>query len=79
LQAGCPSCRPTNSVKALKGPFIDSLSSKPANTAKIGPVDVEIIGLTKSLKMNKYLKKTKTEAKEHKPIFWLLLLNSWAV
>jgi len=22
LQAGCPSCRPTNSVKALKGAFI---------------------------------------------------------
>jgi len=23
LQAGCPSCRPTNSVKALKAPTID--------------------------------------------------------
>jgi len=33
LQAGCPSCRPTNSVKALKGypaPTCGALSSKPA-------------------------------------------------
>jgi len=25
LQAGCPSCRPTNSVKALKGNYTGSL------------------------------------------------------
>ena len=28
LQAGCPSCRPTNSVKALKAYFNDSNSDK---------------------------------------------------
>jgi len=28
LQAGCPSCRPTNSVKALKAPFNTALTSK---------------------------------------------------
>jgi len=26
LQAGCPSCRPTNSVKALKGKYVYPLS-----------------------------------------------------
>jgi len=26
LQAGCPSCRPTNSVKALKAPKLESIS-----------------------------------------------------
>jgi len=25
LQAGCPSCRPTNSVKALKAPKVNNL------------------------------------------------------
>jgi len=28
LQAGCPSCRPTNSVKALKAPLVALTGSK---------------------------------------------------
>ena len=30
LQAGCPSCRPTNSVKALKAQRLDEVSYKPS-------------------------------------------------
>jgi len=32
LQAGCPSCRPTNSVKALKAPHLTSISALPCKT-----------------------------------------------
>ena len=49
LQAGCPSCRPTNNVKALKA-LHHQFYKNPANLAKIGPVDVEIIGLTEVVK-----------------------------
>jgi len=28
LQAGCPSCRPTNSVKALKAPLLIAVKNK---------------------------------------------------
>jgi len=28
LQAGCPSCRPVNSVKALKAPFTNKIQQK---------------------------------------------------
>jgi len=36
LQAGCPSCRPTNSVKALKGILFNlSEVSKPSQTVNI--------------------------------------------
>jgi len=34
LQAGCPSCRPTNSVKALKAPLNDPLTGKENKTAR---------------------------------------------
>jgi len=34
LQAGCPSCRPANTVKARKAPMCDAHShNKPPNTA----------------------------------------------
>jgi len=33
LQAGCPSCRPTNSVKALKAGLLGSDKQKPINRA----------------------------------------------
>jgi len=32
LQAGCPSCRPTNSVKALKAQMTKAVTSKPIFT-----------------------------------------------
>jgi len=37
LQAGCPSCRPTNSVKALKGLILDDIRGI-SLTANPGPV-----------------------------------------
>ena len=51
LQSGCPSCRPTNSVNALKA--IYSQGTNPKNLATIGPLDFEIIGLTEITEINK--------------------------
>jgi len=45
LQAGCPSCRPTNSVKALKAMWNCSVDKKFINKSTICPQQIECLQL----------------------------------
>jgi len=42
LQAGCPSCRPTNSIKALKALQCQNIEVKKADTSEYGRKQAKI-------------------------------------